>query len=505
MTGDQGHSPKGHLRQRLRGPWERAVSRRHRAPLFDAAELPHDTEDHWLDRVDDPEEAPRSSLKTLWVSASSGPLYRLRVIWRFISTTLGKMVTLTIILAVALFAAGYSMSVYSAARQQSLTEMLDTTEPTSSAAHQLYTSLSLADTMATTGMVQSGIMPEESLSLYYQALDRASHAASEVSAGFGDEDPTAAELISRVQRQLPVYAGLVETSRANNRQGNPVSVSYMAEASALMREEILRDASAIFDRASHNVSTQQYQAMRPQWVPLSGLVASVLFLLIAQWWLWRVTRRRLNKGFLAATAMMCLAILWVSGSNFATWQAGNRSFEQAALPWDSLTASRILAQQARTSETLALVRRQSIEDTNSSFQETTQALSSALDDVEQAQSRSRGRSQESLDSARTALHQWEEAHAELVRTLRSGEFSEALRLTTDTASHGADSPTAAGAFAALDDSLGDLISQSRSTMRSFIRDGLAATALLSMSVLLLSLSSIVAVVLGIRPRLQEYL
>ncbi|MBC3185744.1 hypothetical protein H7347_04000 [Corynebacterium sp. zg-331] len=481
------------------------MSRRRKGPLFDAAELPHDTDDHWLDRVDDQEDAPRHSLKNLWISASSGPLYRLRVLWRFISTTPGKMVTLTLILAMALFAAGYSMSDYSATRQESLTHMLDTTEPTSSAAHQLYTSLSLADTMATTGMVQSGVMPEESLSLYYQALDRASHAASEVAAGFGDEDVTAAELISRVQRQLPVYAGLVETSRTNNRQGNPVSVSYMAEASALMREEILRDASAIFDRASHNVSTQQYQAMRPQWVPLSGLLAAVVFLLIAQWWLWRITRRRLNKGFLAATAMMCVAILWVSGSNFATWQAGNRSFEQAALPWDSLTASRILAQQARTTETLALVRRQSLEDTDSAFLDTTQALSSALDDVERAQAHTEGRHRESLEAAHTALDQWEEAHEDLVRALRSGAFSEALRLTTDASGHSEHAPTTAGAFAALDDALGDLISQSRSTMRSFIRDGLAATALVSMAVLLLSLSSIVAVVLGIRPRLQEYL
>ncbi|KQB86150.1 hypothetical protein [Corynebacterium lowii] len=503
MTGDAGHSPKGYLRQRLRGPWERALAKR-KAPLFNSSELPHDTEDHWLDRVDDTESTPRNSLKTWWITASSGPLYRARVIWRFISTTPGKMVTLTIILAAAIFAAGYSMSDYSAARQQSLTEMLDTTEPTSSAAHNLYTSLSLADTMATTGMVQSGVMPEESLSTYYQALDRASTAASEVAAGIG-EDAQAAELIARVQRQLPVYAGLVETSRSNNRQGNPVSVSYMAEASALMRDEILEDASAIFDRASHNVSAQQYQAMRPQWVPLSGLIAAVIFLLIAQWWLWRITRRRLNKGFLAATAMMFLAILWVSGSNFATWQAGNRSFEQAALPWDSLTTSRISAQQARTTETLALVRRQSIEDTNSSFEETARALSSALDDVENAQHRKKEHSQEALDSARTALSQWEEAHAHLVSDLRSGEFSEALRLTTNTSEHSDQSPTTAGAFNDLDEALGELIGQSRTTMRSFIRDGLGATTLVSVSVLLLSLGSIVAVVLGIRPRLQEYL
>ncbi|PKF68387.1 hypothetical protein [Corynebacterium mastitidis] len=504
MTGDEGHSPKGNLRQRLRHPWEHTRARR-KAPLLNASELPHDTEDHWLDRVEDEESTPRSSLKTLWVTASSGPLYRVRVIWRFISTTPGKMVALTIILATALFAAGYSMSDSSAARQRSLTEMLDTTEPTSYAAHNLYTSLSLADTMATTGMVQSGVVPEESLSVYYQALDRASHSASEVAAGIGDADSAASELIARVQRQLPVYAGLVETSRANNRQGNPVSVSYMAAASSLMRNEILEDASALFDHTSHSVSAQQYQAMRPQWVPLSGLLAAVIFLLIAQWWLWRITRRRLNKGFLAATGMMLVAILWVSGSNFATWQAGNRSFERAALPWDSLTTSRILAQQARTTETLALVRRQSIEATNSSFEETTRALSSALDDVERAHSEGKAPAPEALGEARAALWQWEEAHEDLVAALRSGEFSTAMHLTTDVSAQGPQDRTTAEAFASLDGALSDLISQSRSTMRSFIRDGLGATALVSLAVLLLALSSVVAVVLGIRPRLQEYL
>lgn len=42
-------------------------------------------------------------------------------------------------------------------------------------------------------------------------------------------------------------------------------------------------------------------------------------------------------------------------------------------------------------------------------------------------------------------------------------------------------------------------------MRSYIESGLAATSLVAISVLILSIASVMALWIGIRPRLQEYL
>ena len=503
MTGAR-EGQGGSWRGRLRG---RPEQRQRRQDVsYSEAALPQDTEDHWLDEVTDPPETKRRRRARLY-DTFAAPAAAARRMWQFISTTPGKMVTLTLILALAIFAAGYSMSQSAQSRQADLDVLLSTTEPTSYSTHHLYTSLSYADTLATTSMLLDGVESHSAQHAYYRALDRASQAASAVAAGLPSGDERSAELIASIQRQVPVYAGLIETARVNHRQGNPVAISYIAEASALMREDILVDASELFRQTSNEVREQQAQLARPQWVPLSGLGAAVLFLLIAQWWLWRITRRRLNRGFLAATALMIVAIVWVSGSNIATWYAGNQGFERATQPWDSLTDSRILAQESRTEEVLSIVRRQQADGLTSGFESSTAAIESALDDAEGALSEAedsdaaRGR----VAAAREALADWEDGHAALRDALRGGEFDEAVTLASEPAYDQDSTPTAAAAYRRLDDALADLIAESRSAMRVAIADGLAATRLVSFSVLALSLAAVIAVVAGIRPRLQEYL
>ncbi|WP_236630159.1 hypothetical protein [Corynebacterium atypicum] len=481
---------------------------RNRALRLDRSELPGDTQDHWLDTVSEPEDHP-TGVRTWVHSWFSVPAYYLRRIGSYVLTTPGRMITLTITLAVAIFAAGYSMSQSSATRQENLDKLLTVTEPTNFAAHDLYTQLSLADTVTATSLVRSGAQQDREARSYHSAIDAASLAASEVAAGIAEDDVVAAELITTIQRELPVYTGLVETARANSRQGNPVAVSYAATASALLRDEVLPAAEDLFEHTSTQVAEAQADVTRPQFVPLSGLFAAVFFLLLAQLWLWRKTRRRFNRGFLAATALMVIAILWVSVSNWATWQAGYRGFDQAARPWDLLTTARIEAQQSRTAETMALVRRQPLGAGTDPFEATTRQVRAALDASAAASpapsTPGAGASADLIAEANEALDQWIRAHEKLTLALDSGDFAESERLTTDTTMRHGDTPTTATAFARLDRALTGLISESRAVMRSFIADGLAATTLIAAAVLLLSLGAVIAIVVGIRPRFQEYL
>ncbi|MGP6174691.1 hypothetical protein [Corynebacterium sp. A21] len=476
------------------------------APLIDDSEVPEDTQDHWLDHISTNEAANKLNFWNVLYDSFAVPIHWSRQLFTYIATTPGKMLALTAILSVAIFAAGYSMSQSADQRQGALDVLLSTTEPMSYSAHNLYTSLSLADTIATTGFVQAGVESSDTRSRYNAAIDRASVAASESAASIPATDAHSMRLITDIQRQLPVYTGMVESARVNNRVGNPVGVAYMAEASSLMRETILPAASELFTLTSTRVSEAQRNLTLPQWVPLSGLFAAVSFLSIAQWWLWRLTHRRLNKGFLAATALMLTAILWVSASNFATWQAGNRGFAEAAMPWDSLTASRIMAQQTRTAETLVLVRRQSLAQTQSTFDETVDSITVALDDFAQAEGHTdQSHNDRVLDQAREALLHWENSHQGLGTALNNGDYEKAIILSTGTPEQNGGSPTSSSSYAALDSALSALISDARASMRAFINDGLAATKLVSTVVLLLSLAAIIAVWLGIRPRLREYL
>lgn len=506
---DRSTDPKfTYSRSRLRRETarQRRKSKAGSAPLVDGSEIPEDTQDHWLDHMNNDDIGRSVTFWSVLYDSFALPITWAKKLFLYIATTPGKMLTLTMILSVAIFAAGYSMSQSADQRQGSLDVLLSSTEPMSYSAHNLYTSLSLADTIATTGFVQAGVESENTRSRYNAAIDRASVSAAESAAGMAADGSRTVRLVTDIQRQLPVYTGLVESARANNRLGNPVGVAYMAEASSLMREEILPAASELFTITSERVSEEQRKLTMPQFVPLSGLLAAVLFLLIAQYWLWRVTRRRLNRGFLAATALMLTAILWVSASNFATWQAGNRGFAEAAMPWDSLTTSRIMAQQARTTETLVLVRRQSFDETEVSFDQTVDSISTALEDVEQADTyQDPERSERLLSAARESLLHWENAHAGLARALESGDYERAVVLSTGAPEENGGSPTAASAYASLDSTLGTLISDARASMRAFINDGLAATTLVSTVVMILSLAAVIAVWLGIRPRFREYL
>ncbi|RNE49917.1 hypothetical protein C5L39_00650 [Corynebacterium alimapuense] len=501
--------PSSYRRSRLRASMGSSTPALEFPPEFDGEDLPEDTQDYWLEHVVSDEEHRRRTMAGRVLNTFSVPGLWLKRVFSYLATTPGKLFGMAVIVSLAIFAAGYSMSQSSEDRQSDLNLLLTTTEPMSYSAHNLYTSLSLADTIAANGFVQAGVESAGTRARYYAAIDRAMISAAETSSGIDLSNQESLELIADVERQVPIYTGLVETARANNRMDNPVGVAYMIEASSLMREEILPAAAELFTLTSSEVRVQQDTQTRPQWVPLSGLFAAVAFLLMAQWALWRMTRRRLNKGFLAATALLSVAIMWVSASNFSAWQAGTRGFEEASMPWDSLTASRIQAQQARTAETLTLVRRESINDSTLVFEESTQAVNVALDDFAQARSlesvEEKASTQELLTNARSALADWEDAHGRFIEAMETGNYDEAVRLVTTTTATPGQEATAAGAYDRLDSILSSLIADARSSMRIFINDGLAATQLVATAVLVLSLLSIVAVWVGMRPRLQEYL
>lgn len=461
--------------------------------------------DHWLDEVTEPATPAFNRPTQLAMSSFAGPARVLKRLYSFASTTPGKLFGVTVILTVALAAAGFSMASSSAARHDDLDTLLSSTEPMSNAAHHLYTNLSLADTVATTGFVQAGVESKSNRERYNAAIDAASVAATQSVVGSSEEDERVRELVTFIQRELPVYTALVEKARVNHRAGNAVANSYMSNASALMRTQILPAASELFALTSEKVSHQQQRLTRPQWVPLSGLVAALIFLGLAQWWLWRLTRRRLNRGFVAATVLLFTALVWAAGANLATWASGHQGFETVSRPWDSLTASRIEAQQMRTSETLALVMRSSQQDMSVHFDSTVYSVDQALRDYEAAlgDDPEVTPNPELIPQAQQAVEDWTTTHDSFMADLSAGEYDSALYQATAIDQDG--DPTAASAFNAVDNSLATLIDQARAAMRNYLVQGLNAMTLVSTGVSLATFGAIIAVWLGIRPRLQEYL
>ncbi|MEX3504629.1 hypothetical protein [Corynebacterium sp. LK2510] len=457
------------------------------------------SDDAWLDELEDRPEnrGPRSFIAETF----TGPLRWVRRFIDFAETTPGKIIAMMTVLTLALFAAGWAMSQSMAQRQDSLNMLIESTEPMSNSAHLLYTSLSQADTVATTNFISPGTVGPHEVTLYRASLDQAVVAANDVLESTVDTDPNAnrddiRDLVSQVQRNLPLYAGLMERATTNQRLGNPVGVAYMSQASGIMRERMLDDASQLFELSRQQVGAEMARLASPQWFPLSGLVAALGFLLLAQWALWRMFRRRLNKGFLAATVMMILAIGWVGVSNIVAFQSGAVGFERASNPWEELTTARISAQETRTDEIFALLRRQSVDESATSFTGTYGVVQQAFDAAEPTADPAL------VASGRAALEQWARTHGALITTLNEGRFDNAIDLVTVTENG---SSSSAQAYQRLDAALEELISQSRADMRDYISASLDATRAVSGAVLVLTVLSILSIWVGIRRRLGEYL
>ena len=454
------------------------------------------SDDAWLDELEARPAHPR--LHGVLHGPLAGPLRMGRRGRAFAQTTPGKIIVVMVLLTALLLAAGLSMSQSMSSRNQALDTVREATEPMSAAAHLLSTSLLRADTIAAGGFVQPGPLSHEDVQAYSAALDTAVSSASEIYKGAVEADTATSErieeLVSEIQRDLPVYAGLNERARVNQRVGNPVGVAYMSEASSIMRTRMLVSASEINALTREDVAKEMRRLSEPQWVPLSGLVAALGFLVLTQWWLWRVFRRRLNKGFLAGTLAVAVALSWATVSNYQSWRNGSVEYERAAKPWEELTVARFDALQTRTDETFALLRRQSVVHSSRAFDGTYASVSAAL-----ATAEAYGGEQQLIDDARDALRTWAYEHNELVGALNSGSYEQAADLLVSGGGAG-EAP-----FRELDATLSKLIASSREGTQAYIDASLDATRQVSAVVAFLSMLAVVCTWLGIRRRLGEYL
>lgn len=457
------------------------------------------TRDHWLDRLEHKRQQRRNKVEQLWHESVTYPILWTRKLFGFLATTPGKMTTLVVALSIIILSSGVALSTLSADRRADLDGLVNSTEPVSYLTHKTYTSLSAANTMASVVFVRTGTDVSTNRDAYHQAIQEASTALTQAAVGIDDAADDQTALINSIAEKLPIYTGLVETAWANNRQGNPVGASYMAEASGLMRQEILPAAQELYSLTSADVQREQRELSQPLVWPILGMLAALVALIVGQVWLAKTTSRRLNAGFLAATILLVSALFWVGTANTLTWRAASVAQEQAASPMESLIDARVKAQQTRSTEILALVLRQSLDASNASFSTTVKGVEEALDSY--ANSPLAEHNEDTLAWARRCLSEWQYSHNELAGALNAGNYDAALNITLNTTL----SNEQTSSFVNLNTAMGKLIDSTRDTMRNYTLRGLKASEFVSHVVLALSIAAVLAIWLGIRPRLQEFL
>lgn len=400
-------------------------------------------------------------------------------------STPARLVAMGTALVVLALTVGNLASTAVTDRVDTLGTLLIRTEPFANSAQNLYGALSVADAAAATAFIAGGLEPPEVRERYSQALGEASSELIAASAGVTENDAATSAVLTQIAAGLPVYSGLVETARANNRSGNPVGAAYLGEASTMMQTSLLPLAEKLYTEQASRVSADQERFTSPPLFAIGSLVFLLLMTGLAQWYLSRTTRRTLNVGFLAATVAVAGLLGWMLVVGLVSSIATDRAIDRGVSPLKSYTTGFILAQQARADETLDLARRGGGQDYGQSFD----ANVSRLTEMFQGDT-----------AVIDALNTWSVSHSRIDSALEVGDFNGAVSIATGTGES-----DSAAAFTALDSVLVDGIENARSELRSNIDRSVWVLSGLSNGAYVLTVVASVAFGVGLFPRLREYL
>nr|WP_312638354.1 hypothetical protein [Rhodococcus qingshengii] len=431
------------------------------------------------------------------VSAEDEQALLRRELQAFMSSTPGRLTVVGLILIAITLIAGLLATAAIENRQANLDLLLVETEPLANSAQNLYSALSLADAAAATAFISGGLEPAEVRDRYTQSIGEASAEIVQASAGLDSTDLAGHSALTTISTDLSVYTGLVETARANNRVGNPVGAAYLSEASQLMQTSLLPMAQQLHASQETLVSQVQRDFETPPWWPIVAFVFVLCALVATQIHFSRKSRRRFNLGLILASLAVAAALLWLLTVGLVSALATGRALDAGAEPLHELTEARIMAQQARTVETLTLARRDSTSEDNVTFTRKVDALRDILEGL-QSDERARVNS-EVLTAALDSRQQWVAAHTRMYDRLGNGDFTSAAAITI-----GAGEQDSAAEYGKLDHELWQGIVDSRTNLRSDVSYASRVLAASAPGMSVLAVLGVAGIFIGFWPRLREY-
>jgi hypothetical protein len=343
--------------------------------------------------------------------------------------------------------------------------------------------LTQADAAATNAFLVGGLEPPDQRASYDAGIAGATAAIAQASAGSSGD----ATKLAKTNQLLARYAGLIESARANNRQGFPIGSAYLRQASNLLRLQMLPPLASLVTDEQARI-TKAYNNSASESDPLITLVIfAIVVLVVIQIWLSAKTRRTLNMGLAMATVIVAIAGL-VGIGVMADAQHSATTVRNGSLASTAAIASaRTDAFDAKSAESLTLINRGSGQPFEVQYKtliaDANQALQASAVDRELA----------------PLLDSYDTAHVAVRAADDGGNWDAAVRLATSTVPNGTKE-----AFAAFDTSskreLTIEATHASDGLRS-ARDPLDATAWL------LFFAAIVAGVLawrGVAVRLREY-
>ena len=403
---------------------------------------------------------------------------------RLARTTPGVVGMIAIGVAAFCVIAGLVCGAQLNARIHERNAVLDRSEPLAYAAQNLYTALSAADAAAASAFLSGGIEAATIRAQYQQALADAASALADVTAG--TTEPDARTEVAEISARLAAYTGLVESARVNNRQGLTVGSAYLREASSLMRTSLLPGAERIYTSNLAALDEGQRAVGSLPTVSLVLLVLALVMIGIGSVILLGRTNRQFNMGLVVAAAVVLVVIAWIVVATRLAAADIEDSRTEGTARFGQLAKARILAQQARTDETLQLIGRGDISAREQSFYDHIDELGTLLDAAPAA--------------AKDGVQKWIASHQKQTEFYERGEYDAAVAQAI-----GPDPAASAAQFADVESSLRDGIERTRETLRDRVSAAGRWLAWNPTGTLVLMVVAASAAVVGLWPRLKEFL
>jgi hypothetical protein len=367
--------------------------------------------------------------------------------------------------------------------------------PLTVSAQQLYRSLSDADATAAAAFLSSGAEPPQLRARYEQDIASASAALTAAGAARG-ADHTA---VAQIAQALPVYTGLVETARTNNRLNLPVGSAYLREASGLMRDRLLPAAQRLYQEETGSLDADRSAAASFPWAAIPLVLVTLVGLVFTQQYLTRRTKRLLNVGLLVGTAAGLVLLIWLLISFAGVSSDMGLARRDGSAQAQTLVNARIAALQARADEALTLV----AHGNGAAFEEDFTASMNKLVGPDGKGGLLGTAAANATDPAVLArvstavdhASSWRATHINLRKLDDGGQFPQAVSLALG---------TAASDFTDLDSALGDAIASTSATVdrEAGLADGQLAGAGVGAGIL--TALMLVGAVVGLQQRIAEY-
>ncbi|MFI9718209.1 hypothetical protein ACIHFE_00915 [Streptomyces sp. NPDC052396] len=384
-------------------------------------------------------------------------------------------------------------------------------QPLSAAAADIYRSLADADTTAASGFLAGGKEPRAVRERYEKDIATASELLVKAAAN-ADRASFEHTQITRLNQQLPAYTGLVESARANNRQGLPLGGAYLRYASDQMRLELLPAARKLYEAETGRLRADYRDAESWPWFALAAGVLTLGALGWAQHREYRRTNRVFSQGLLAATAATTVALLWLTAGHGVACADLSGSYAHGAKSMDVLHTARIASLQARGAENLTLVARGAVVtgDNHDAYEESYRlnmrqlagdpAASAPVGGLlERARTLADGRGgRDPVSRAVGFAQQWRQRHQQERAVDDGGDYAKALPMVIG------DRDSTGESFDRVDAQLQQALDHEQGEFRHSADDGRGALTGLAVGAAALALLGALGVVLGIGRRLSEY-